>query len=396
MRIFVAHNFYQQAGGEDVVFCAETKLLEQRGHAVYRYTVHNDSIEQMNRLELAQATLWNRKSYKHLSDLFANWQPDIVHVHNTLPLISPAIYYAAQRAGAAVVQTLHNYRLFCPPSNFYRDGKVCEACLGRLPLPAVRYACYRDNRAATAAVAASLSYHRLRGTYSHYIDLYIALTQFARNKFIEGGFDGDKIKVKPNFVGTDPDMGTGTGGYALYVGRLAEEKGIYTMLDAWANESAVPLRIVGDGPLSDEVEAAAAQTPSVEYLGRQDRATVLTLMKEAAFLVFPSTWYEGLPTVIIEAFACGLPVVASELGGTASLIESGLNGLYFEPGKASDLKQKVNWLHKHPKTLEKMRAGARHAYETTYTPDTNYEQLMFLYQSVLDKRKDLHKPYDVS
>ena len=391
MRIFVAHNFYQQAGGEDVVFRAETDLLEQKGHDVYRYTVHNDAVDKMGRLALAGATVWNSESYRELKALFDDWQPDIVHVHNTLPLISPAIYYAAQRAGAGVVQTLHNYRLFCPPSNFYRDGKVCELCLGRLPWPAVRHACYRDNRAASAAVAASLSYHRLRGTYSSRVDLYIALTQFAKDKFIEGGFDGNKIEVKPNFVGTDPKPGAGAGGYALYVGRLAEEKGIGTLLESWSGDNAFPLKIVGDGPLAPDVRTAAENHPNIDYLGRQDRNQVLSLMKDAAFLVFPSTWYEGLPTVIIEAFACGLPVVASELGGTASLLEPGITGLYFEAGNSVQLKEKVRQLHEQPSTLKEMRHAARQRYENSYTPEANYEQLIRLYKGVLAGRADLHK-----
>lgn len=391
MRIFAAHNFYQQAGGEDVVFRAETDLLKTRGHDVYRYTVHNSSVEDMGRLALAKATVWNSESYRTLKAHFDEWRPDIVHVHNTLPLISPAIYYAAQRSGAAVVQTLHNYRLFCPPSTFYRDGQVCEACLGRLPWPAVRHACYRDNRAASAAVAASLSYHRLRGTYNRYIDLYIALTEFAKTKFVEGGFDPAKLRVKPNFVGGDPEKGTGAGGYALYVGRLAEEKGIGTMLNAWADESAIPLKIVGDGPLAGKVAAAAERSSAVSWLGRRERAAVLSLMKEAAFLVFPSSWYEGLPTVIIEAFACGLPVIASRLGGTADLLEPGRTGLYFEPGNASDLRQKVNLLSENSELLVNMRPKARHRYETSYTPQVNYQLLISLYEEALTRRSDLNQ-----
>ena len=384
LRVVVAHNYYQQPGGEDAVFRAETALLEAHGHEVHRYTVHNDDVVKMGKLELARAALWNAKSHQNLSGLFRTWQPDIVHVHNTLPLISPAIYYAARTHGAAVVQTLHNYRLFCPPSTFFRDGAVCEDCLGGAPWPAVRHACYRDSRAASAVAAAMLSYHRWRGTYEREIDAYIALTGFAKDKFIEGGVPATKLHVKPNFIDPDPGFGAGpTPGepYALFVGRLVPEKGVMTLLNAWKQVScSLPLKIVGEGTLASEVKRAAAELPGAEYLGPREHAEVLKLMRGSSLLVFPSTWYEGLPMTVLEAFATGAPVVASNLGGLSTLLEHGQTGLHFEPGNPGDLARVVNAALTDPQLLPKLRRAARELFERRYTAEANYRQLRHIYE----------------
>src|SRR5262245_40071540 len=171
MRILLVHNFYQQAGGEDQVFADETKLLRDHGDAVEQFTVHNDAVQQMGRLALARRTVWNKDSYRALRDAVRAHHAEIVHFHNTFPLISPAGYKAAHDEGAAVVQTLHNYRLMCPTATFYRDGGVCEDCLGRsIPWPGIAHACYRDSRSASAVVAAMLTVHRARGTWQHAVD----------------------------------------------------------------------------------------------------------------------------------------------------------------------------------------------------------------------------------
>ena len=363
-------------------------MLEAHGHAVTRYAVHNDAVDGMGRLALAKATVWNGEQYRELRALFREVRPDVVHVHNTLPLVSPAVYYAAQAEGAAVVQTLHNYRLSCVNGLLFRDGHVCEDCLGRLaPWPGVLHGCYRGSRAASAAVAAMVGYHKLRGTYREQVDAYIALTDFAREKFVAAGLPAQKLVVKPNFVDPDPGVGGGRGGYALFVGRLSEEKGLGTLLAAWQRVGArLPLRIVGDGPLAARV-AEAAEGGQVTWLGRQERESVLALMREATVLVFPSVWYEGFPMTLAEAMATGTPVLASDIGGIAELVEHGRTGLLFAPGDPEALADAVVWAISHPTELAAMRRAARAEYEAKYTAEANYRQLMAIYKRALEGRR---------
>ncbi len=390
MRILVAHNYYQLRGGEAEIFETEANLLESHGHHVLRYTVHNDAINQMGALTAARAALWNQQVYEELRALLRDEQPDVVHFHNTFPLISPAAYYAARAAHVPVVQTINNYRLLCPKAFFFRNGRVCEDCLGRaVALPGIVHACYRDSRAASAAVAAMTAFHRARRTWADLIDVYVlALTEFAREKFIEGGLPAEKLVIKPNFVYPDPGPGTGDGGYALFVGRLSQEKGIRTMLAAWQQlDEPVPLKIVGDGPLAATVEAFAERHPAVSWLGRQPQEAVYELMGQATCLVFPSVWYEGLPRTIVESFARGTPVVASNLGAMSSLIEHGRTGLHFEPGNPQELAAAMQWIASHASSTRQMRREARATFEARYTAERNYRQLMDIYDAALARAR---------
>ena len=384
LKVVLVHGYYQQAGGEDQVFAAESELLEAQGHQVLRYTVHNERIERMSPLSLAGATVWHRSSYRDLRALVRREQPDLVHFHNTFPLISPAGYYAAKAEGRPVVQSLHNYRLLCPNALFFRDGHACEDCRGRLvPWPGVLHACYRGSRPASGAVAAMITTHHALQTWTRMVDTYISLTGFARRKFIQGGLPAEKIVVKPNFIHPDPGLGEGRGNYALFVGRLSVEKGIDDLLAAWERlGDRVVLKIVGDGPLADRVARATRKLGGVEWLGRQPRDRVLALMKEAAMLVFPSVCYEGFPLVIAEAFAVGLPVVASDLGSAASLVEPGRTGLHFRSEDAEDLADKVGLTLANRGTLAGMRRAARREFEARYTSEQNYRQLLGIYGSV--------------
>jgi glycosyltransferase involved in cell wall biosynthesis len=381
MRVLLVHNYYQQPGGEDQSFAAEGVLLEARGHEVIRHTVHNDRVGEYGRVRLAARTVWSAESYGEIRALIARERPDVIHCQNTFPLISPSAYYAAAAEGVPVVQTLHNYRLVCPAAVLFRRGKVCEACVGKaLPWPGVLHGCYRSNRLASAAVAAMLTAHRAAGTWRRTVTTYIALTEFARAKLAEGGLPADRIWVKPNFVDPDPGPGPGGGGYALFVGRLSPEKGIDTLLEAWRGVGGVPpLRIVGDGPMAARVHEAVRTIPGVEWLGRRTRPEILRLMGEAAFLVFPSTWYEGLPLTIVEAFSRGLPVIASALGSMAEIVEDGRTGLHARPGDAGDLRARVQWAADRLEVLARMRRAARAEYEAKYTAARNYDLLRAIY-----------------
>lgn len=387
MRVLLVHNYYKQPGGEDGVFTGERALLEQHGHRVLPYTVSNERVDSLSSARLGIMTLWNRESYTELENIIRRDKPDLVHFHNTFPLISPAAYYATKAAGLPVVQALHNYRLLCSNALFFRNGQPCEDCLGKTPpWPGLLHACYHDSCLQTAGVVSMLTLHRWLRTWSQKVDIYIALSEFSRQKFIQGGLPPQKIMLKANFVSPDLGMGAGDGGFALFVGRLSPEKGVDTLLEAWkCIKGQIPLKIVGDGPLNSAVAQAAAQDAGIEWLGQLSSQEVLTLMERASFLVFPSACYENLSRVLIEAFSRGTPVLASDLGAAAEIVAQGRTGLHFPAGDAEALAQKALWLWEHPAELAAMRRETRVEYETKYTAERNYEQLMQIYETALRK-----------
>lgn len=381
MRILSIHNTYQIRGGEDESCAAEERLLENHGHQVDRYTATNDDIPNYNPLRLAAKTLWSQTAYQAVRHTLRSQRYDIVHVQNFFPLISPSVYYAAQAEGVPVVQTLRNYRLICPNGLFFRDGQVCEDCVGQaIPYSGVVHKCYRQSRPASAMVTAMISTHRLLKTWDRQVNLFVTLTQFAKHKLVQGGVSADQIIVKPNFIDPDPGAGSGTGGFALYVGRLSVEKGLDTLIDAWKQLSTpYPLKVVGDGPLADLVKDAAQAIPAIEWLGRRPMAEVHQLMGEASFLVFPSKWYETFGRVAVEAFAKGTPVVAAKIGAIAELVETEKTGLHFEPGNAHSLAQQVQCLIDYPTQRLAMRHAARQTYLERYTATQNYAYISDIY-----------------
>lgn len=384
MKVLLIHNFYQQAGGEDQVFAAEARLLEEKGHSVVRYTVHNDDIREYSSSRLARATLWNPRTYKSLRDVVKKTQPDVAHFHNTFPLISPGGYYAVQAHGVPVVQTLHNFRLFCLNATFFRNGRVCEDCTHTsFPWPGIKHACYRDNVLPSSGLAAMLIIHRLAKTWIRKINVFIALTEFSRQKFISCGLPEEKIVVKENFISFDPGYKKESAGlYALYVGRLSPEKGLDILLEGWEKlkTTSYQLKIVGTGPLAEKVAQYANRNKSIQWYGQRTREEIFEFMKGARVLVFPSMWYENLPMVIIEAYAVGLPILASNLGNMSSLVSNRETGIHFQPGDAEDLAQKVEWIFSNPEQLSKMRKKCRETYEEKYTATINYQNLLTVYQ----------------
>lgn len=388
MRIVVCHNYYQQPGGEDQVFRDEVALLEAHGHRVVPFVVHNDTIHGRSKLKVALETIWNQRAAAELATVVRLERAEVVHFHNTFPLISPAAYQAVRSTGAAVVQTLHNFRLLCPGATFTRDGHICQCCMGKtVPWPAVAHGCYRGSRSGSTVLAGMLVTHRLLRTWNRTVDRYIALTEFSRQKFVEGGLPQERVVVKGNFVTMPPAIGPGQGGYALFVGRLVLEKGLDTLFEAWKQlAGAVPLKIVGDGPLAPYVEQNASQAPAIEWLGPRPHTEVQQLLREAAFLILPSTWFEGFPKILVEALAVGTPLVASRLGAMAELIEDGCTGELFEPGSAEDLARKVRQLVDDPPRLARMRKAARQCYEDKHTAENNYRQLLAVYDQARQSR----------
>ena len=390
MRVLMAHTYYRIRGGEDECYDAEVRLLQEMGLEVELYRDDNHRVSEMGRLAAARETIWSKNTYDGIRAKLRANPADIVHVHNYLPLISPAAYHAAKSEGAAVVQTLHNYRLICPSGIFYRNGRVCEDCLGKTTAwPSVRHACYRGSRAGSAVVASMLTYHRLINTYRNKVDLYFALNEFMRRKHIEGGIPAERIIVKPNFVGSNLDQGPGDGDYALFVARLMPEKGVKLLLDAWRRlGKQLRLKIVGDGPLEDMVRKEASEIEGADYLGRQSLDQVYELLSRAACLVSASTWYEGFPRTFIESFALGTPVIAPALGPMADVIEDGENGLHFRPFDGESLIGTVErFLDMKPAERNAMRANARAAYIERFTAEANKGLLLEAYEQAVDSSR---------
>lgn len=383
VRVLIAHNAYQHRGGEDSVVEAEMDLLRRHGHAVEIYTRHNDDIGILSRASLARQTFWSSRTVEDVSKLIQAFRPDVIHAHNTFPLISPSLYWAAERAGVPVVQTLHNFRLMCLNALFLREGKVCEDCMGHLPWRGVARACYRGSRAASGVLAGMLTLHRGLGTYRNKVARYIALNEFCRGKFIEGGLPAERVVVKPNFVDFAAPQPAPRAGL-LFVGRLSVEKGVATLAAAKALLPDAQLRVAGDGPEAALLDGMVG----VARLGSLPGEAVRQEMSRAAALVVPSIWYENFPRTLVEAFACGLPVIASRIGALAELVRDGETGLLFEPGNPRDLADKMAWALAHPEQMAEMGRNARAQYETEFSAEVNYRRLMEIYAEVLAEQRE--------
>jgi glycosyltransferase involved in cell wall biosynthesis len=385
MKVLIVHNSYQQTGGEDIVFENDRDLLLARGHEVCTYTRHNDEINRYGliaKTTLPFRTLWAWDSAAQIRQIIQRERPDIAHFHNTFPLVSPAAYYACRDAQIPVVQSLHNPRLICPVATFYRNGKACVECLGKTPAwPAIWHACYRDSRLQTAVVSGMLALHSYLKTWNRLVDAYIVFSEFYRRTFIAAGFPSGKIHIKPHFVPDDPEPKKCPKHYALFIGRLAREKGLPTLLEAWSRLKplSIPLKIRGDGPLLPQIPGPASGH-SIQVVPRLNREQLTALICGARFLIWPSEgYYETFGLVAIESLACGIPVIASRSGVMAEVIHHQRTGLHFTPGDSQDLAAKVEWAWTHPIEMAAMGAAARIEYQAKYTPERNYEELMEIY-----------------
>ena len=393
MNILSVHNRYLYRGGEDESSELENSLLRAKGHEVVEYVADNHDIRGRLLVEIGARSLWNPRTYTKARQVIREKKIDLVKVDNFFPQISPAIFYAASAEGVPTVQALRNFRLLCPGALFYRNGAVCEDCVGRVvPWPAVLHGCYRNSRAQTFAPAAMTSVHKMMGTWRSRVTAYVALSEFSRNKFVDSGFPPDKIFVKPNFV-QDVGVGGGASGTAIFVGRLSPEKGISTLLDAWKLVGhRIRLKIVGTGPLEGMVREAAAINPDIEYLGQRPLDETYELMGSSMALIFTSNWYETFGRTIAEAYAKGTPVIGANLGNMTTMITHGVTGRHFEPGNAQSLAEQVNWMLDHPAEWQQMREAARHVYEDLYAPERNYRMMMSIYRNAMTmKAVPLHE-----
>jgi glycosyltransferase involved in cell wall biosynthesis len=382
LKIIVAHNLYQHRGGEDTVVEAEVALLRSAGHEVHVYERHNSDLQSasgLKKMGMLSDVFWSRRTVSDFTNLIDDMSPDVIHVHNTLPLISPSIYWIANRRRVPVVQTLHNFRLLCPQALLLRDGKVCELCLNGVPWQSIRFGCYRSSRVETAAIAGTIQLHRTIGTWSEKVAKYIALNEFCREKFVAGGIPPQKIVVKPNFIDLD-DRAVSEREGLLFVGRLSHEKGISVLRDCVSYlESGVGFDVIGSGP----EESLLSDDPRFYLHGQKTQSEVHAAMFKARALVLPSIWYENFPRTIVEAFACGLPVIASDLGAMRELVKHGVTGLRFVPGDSQDLARQINFAQSNPEKMIEMGKNARQFYENNLTGSKNISQLVEIYRSVI-------------
>lgn len=383
MKILQVHNDYQLKGGEDRVLYNEHDLLKEHGEEPRIFMVTNDDITTFSlRVRIALTAHYSKRSKKIITKQIEQFKPDIVHVHNFFPRLTPSIYDACIEANVPIVQTLHNYRLLCPGGFLLRENKICEKCVTKSPYNAVIHRCYRDSYIGSLFVAHMVSFHRRKKTWLNKVDQFITLTNFARNKFIEAGFPKEKLSVKPNFNVNMEYKEVIRCKQALFVGRLSPEKGISLLIDGWKNID-YKLDVAGDGPLLPKKN----NINNINFLGRQSREQVSKLMVKSSFLILPAISYEGFPMVIAEAFSYGLPVICSRLGGMAEIVEDDVTGLHFEAGNSDDLAEKVNYLINNPDKCKLLGENARKVYLEKYTPQKNYKMLINIYREVISNYK---------
>lgn len=389
MRILLGHSYYRTSApsGEDVVYENEKQLLINNGIDVLTYEKRNDDINEQGalaKLSLATNTVWSRRAYREVTTTLRRSKPDIAHFHNTFPQISPSVYAACKDHGIPVVQTLHNFRFLCAAALLQRNNRPCEDCVGASLWPAIKNRCYRGSLLATLPLVTNIQLNHKSGKVSRLIDRYIALTEFARSRFVRGGVPKEKIVIKPNFV-SDPELNSSNlGTSVVFVGRLTAEKGVRTLIRAWRSIKDIPLKIVGDGELRYELERdARSHDANIEFLGGVKKIEVLDIVRRSRFVVVPSSCYEGFPMAILEAYACRKPVIGAAIGSLNEIIIRGETGEHFSPEDSSALALAVTSLWNDDARTRILSAGARRFYEECFTPSRNFQQLLGIYEAVI-------------
>jgi glycosyltransferase involved in cell wall biosynthesis len=372
---------------------AEADLLASRGHQVSLFERTNAELLTpgiVNSINVASHLYQSAKSQAEIGAVMDEFRPDVLHVHNYQFSLTPSVFLAAKERGIATVLTLHNYRLLCPSGQFLRNGKICESCLeGGWAWRPILSRCYPGGSIVKTIAAVHLHHMTKKDErLADRVDAYIALTEFARKKHIGAGIPVDQMHLKPNFL-PDPfvsgqPLPPGRG--AVYVGRLSPEKGVDVLLRAWQGID-YPLTVVGDGPEMDSLRAIAPR--QVTFAGQLNKREVLEQIERGAFLVLPSSWYEGFPLVLLEAMACARAVIATKLGGRAEIV-TGDVGLLCESGSPESLAAAVNTLISDPALCARMGENARRRFLENYTPEPNYERLMDIYSLAIAHEHSSH------
>jgi len=386
MRILIIHNHYQWPGGEDAVVKAEADLLKERGHEVYVYERSNKELEQFSlwkKFACLFSCQWSRKTYEDITKIIRDFHPDIAHIHNIFFMISPSAYDACQDAKIPVVQSLHNFRWMCVNGLFYRNKNVCQECLKTHLWRGLLYCCYKKSFLLTFVFIKVLRHHWRLKTWLCKINAYITATEFTKKKYIEAGISADKIFVKPNFIYPDISFQpVEKKEYALYVGRLSEEKGVDVLLNAWRSFKEISLKMMGDGPMENTLREIVQKEnlSHIEILGRKNDQEYNDYMNGAQFLIVPSRCYESFPRIVVEGLAYGLPIIASRFASLEEIVNDGKEGFLFEPGNPKDLAEKISFLYNNPQIRNQMAQNARKVFQEKYAMERNYQTLMDIYQ----------------
>ena len=389
-NVLMAHNYYKVPGGEDTVFHNEVKMLEKNGHKVTKYIRHNDEIKGgvLSKLRLGIDTIFSFKTYKEVKKLIDENDIDIVHVHNTLPLISPSIYYAARAKKVAVVQTIHNFRLLCPGATFTRNGEICEDCLSKGLEQSLKHRCYRSSLAETFIMYIMLKFHRTIGTYNKIN--FIALTEFNKKKILNLVKDDSKVYIKSNFVEKRKKEKRVLRDYFVYIGRLDKIKGINLLVESWKEiEKSKKLYIIGTGPEIDNIKSfiRTNRIDNIELLGHLNKEDAFNIIKNSIAVIVPSIWYEPFGMVIIESFSMGIPVIANEIGSIPYIVKDGVNGILTRPGDKKSIQNAINKLINDEIFNIALGNNAYSDFYDYYTDEINYKELENIYISLVGDKK---------
>ncbi|MEU8603724.1 glycosyltransferase [Streptomyces parvulus] len=397
MHVLVAHNRYASAqpSGENKVVDQEVALLRGAGHRVGVFERRSDDIAARSLPGKAAVPLlvpWNPAVRREFTARLRAERPDVVHVHNVFPLLSPAVLAACADAGVPAVATLHNYTQVCPPGTLQRDGGPCTECVGSGPLPAVRHGCYRGSRLATVPLAVSMSVNRRRWWSG--VERFFCISAAQRDVLVGAGMPAERLSVKHNFVPEPGVVRTGPGEHLLFLGRLAEAKGVRLLMAVWDELAAgggvgVPLVIAGAGPLEGEVTAWAAGRDDVRRVGLYDTARCREALARSVAVVAPSTWLEAFGLVVVEAMAAGVPAVAAGHGAFTELVEDGVTGLLHRPGEAASLAACLRRITAEASRNREMGRAARRRYERGFSPDVGLERLLEGYRTAIAGRSAL-------
>lgn len=381
MKVLQVYNAYQKTSGEDTVVEAEKMLLESKGHDVFQYLKRNEEIEHFSNLQKVSFALSLRGSKKTEAEfraLLNEINPDICHVHNVFSIITPIIFKICKAHNIPVVHTLHNYRLLCTNTLFYRNGHVCEVCIGKSLYNSIKYKCFRNSYLMTAIMADAIQHHRKINTWDKFIDAYICLTPFAKEKYIQGGLPESMFYVKPNFVHPVTNEVV-YDDFILFAGRLEPAKGIDDLIEIAKNNPEQKFVAIGHCENPEIVSGL----PNLEYLGQQDKSKVMEYMKRCKCLLFPSRWYEGMPMVILEAFAHQKLVIARNMGAMSGIIKHQQNGLLFN--NLAELQDCIDKINQNNNLCIELGQQAYKDYMDNYSPEINYRILNSIYQAVIQK-----------
>lgn len=390
MRVLMLHNRYLQAGGEDVVAETERRLLEANGIELFAHWTENTVSARTG----VGSLMFSRATFDRVRRLCEDIRPDVAHIHNFWMKLSPSVHSACHAAGVATVQTLHNFRLLCANALLLRNGQICEDCVGKVPWRGVVRRCYRNSLPASGAVAAMIEFNRFRGTWDRDVDAYIALTEYSRQKFIDGALPADRIFVKPNFATlgqrTAPPSASDT---IVFAGRLSGEKGVGILVSAWAAAGLSRhgrLLILGDGPdrlaLERQTERLGLSAQAVVFAGSRTREEVLETIGRARSVVVPSIWYENFPMIVAEAFAWGTPVIAAALGALQEIVRDGYSGLTCRANNPDSLGAALRQVLTDGAQADWLGKNAQREYLARYTPEKNFQQLMSIYRFSIESR----------